>query len=67
MDESTKKTVKPESLIKDIYTVRELAQKLGLSEITIRLAIKREQLTAKKIGRNLYITHQNLMEYMNRK
>ena len=50
-----------------LYTVREVAKKLKLTEITIRTYIRTGNLKAKRIGKQYLINESDLINFLTRK
>ena len=50
-----------------LYTVREVAKKLKLTEVTIRTYIKTGNLQAKRIGKQYLIDETDLIDFLTRK
>ena len=46
------------------YTIRELAQALHITPQTVRAYIKQGKLKSKRIGRPIFITENNLKEFL---
>lgn len=57
----------PKNELDQLYTSKEVAKMLGSTQQTINKHIKRGLLLAKKTGKNYTITHQNLLNYVNKK
>ena len=47
-----------------LYTVKEIAKAMEVEEQTVRRYIKRGFLKSKKIGRNIFITEEQLKEFI---
>jgi excisionase family DNA binding protein len=51
------------TLVKDLVTIREAAEKLGISRSAVYLAIKEDRLPAVQIGPNLFVHVRDLADY----
>ncbi len=49
-----------------LWTVREISQKLNLTEVTIRTYIKDGKLKAKRIGKQYLIDEADLIDFLKR-
>jgi excisionase family DNA binding protein len=47
------------------YTVRDAAQRVGISEVQLRRIIKRGELKTRRVGRRILVTADALREWMN--
>jgi len=51
----------------ELYDLKALSKKLGLTVRTLREYIKQGHLRASKIGRNYYVTEENLVAFVEAK
>jgi len=48
-----------------LYSLKELSEKLGVSEVTLRTYLREGKIKGRKMGTTWYVTEESLREYFN--